>query len=490
MKTSNQFYLLFLLTAALFICNSTNAQKKPNIIYILADDLGYGDLSCYGQQKINTPNLDKLAIQGMQFMQHYSGAPVCAPSRSCLMSGQHSGHTSIRGNAQEKGMEEGQSPMSGNTITIPELLKKAGYKTGAFGKWGLGYIGSEGDANNQGFDEFFGYNCQAFAHRYYPDHLWHNRDKVMLEGNDWKHTVTYAADVIQNKALRFLEENKDKPFFMYYPSTLPHAELIVPDDEILKEQKIKFGKETPFEGKKNAVGFDYGENLEIREYTTQKYPHATFAAMVIRLDKHVGEIMAKIKELGIEKNTIIIFSSDNGPHKEGGGDPEFFNSNGILRGIKRDVYEGGIREPMIVKWPAKVKAGSKTENVSAFWDVMPTLASIANVKTPNASDGISFLPTLIGTKQKEHDFLYWEFHEKNGSQAVRMGNWKGVRVNIGNNANAPIELYDLSIDPSEEKNIAQSNPEIVAKISKIMKEQHVENDRFKFDYEIKKEAVR
>jgi arylsulfatase A-like enzyme len=311
----------------------------------------------------------------------------------------------------------------------------------------------------------------------------------MLEGNDWKHTVTYAADVIQNKALHFLEENKDEPFLMYYPSTLPHAELIVPDDEILKEQKIKFGKETPFEGKKNAVGFDYGENLEIREYTTQKYPHATFAAMVIRLDKHVGEIMAKIKELGIEKNTIIIFSSDNGPHKEGGGDPDFFNSNGILRGIKRDVYEGGIREPMIVKWPAKVKPGSKTENVSAFWDVMPTLAAIANVKTPNESDGISFLPTLIGTKQKEHDFLYWEFHEKNGSQAVRLGNWKGVRVNIGNNANAPIELYNLSIDPSEEKNIAQNNPEIVAKISKIMKEQHVENDRFKFDYEIKKEGV-
>ena len=466
--------------------NCIYAQQKPNIIYILADDLGYGDLSCYGQEKISTPNLDKLASQGMQFMQHYAGAPVCAPSRSSLMSGQHTGHTSIWGNGIEKGMDEGQVPMSGSTITIAEVMKSAGYKTGAFGKWGLGYIGSEGDPNHQGFDEFYGYNCQTVAHRYYPDHLWHNNEKVMLTGNDWIHTVTYSADVIQEKALNFLTENKDKPFFMYYPTTLPHAELIVPDDETFKQQVTKFGAEKPFAGKKRGEGFDYGENLVIKEYTTQKNPHATFASMVIRLDKYVGEVMAKLKELGIENNTIIMFSSDNGPHSEGGGDPAFFNSNGNLRGIKRDVYEGGIREPMIVKWPAKVKAGTKTENVSAFWDVMPTLAAVANVKTPKESDGISFLPTLLGKNQKGHDYLYWEFHERGGSQAVRIGNWKGIRLDISDNKNAPIELYDLSTDPKEEKNIANSHPDVVASIAKIMQEAHIENERFRFDYEMKK----
>ena len=467
--------------------NTVNAQQKPNIIYILADDLGYGDLSCYGQEIISTPNIDKLASKGMQFMQHYAGAPVCAPSRSSLMSGQHTGHTSIRGNATEKGMDEGQVPMEGSTITLAELLKQAGYKTGAFGKWGLGYIGSEGDANNQGFDEFFGYNCQAVAHRYYPEHLWHNRDKVMLEGNDWKHTVTYAADVIHDKALQFIEENKDKPFFMFYPTTLPHAELIVPDDSIFKAERAKFGNETPYVGKKKGEGFDYGEKLVIKEYTTQKYPHATFAAMVKRLDQHIGEIMSKLKELGIENNTVILFSSDNGPHDEGGADPEFFNSNSFLKGIKRDVYEGGIRVPMIVKWPAKVKAGSKTEHVSAFWDVMPTLAEIAHGKSPKESDGLSFLPTLIGKNQKQHDFLYWEFHEKNSSQAVRFGQWKGIRQNSTDLKNAPIELYDLSSDVGEEKNIANNHPDIVVKIAEIMNDSHIENERFQFDYEIKKQ---
>jgi arylsulfatase A-like enzyme len=308
----------------------------------------------------------------------------------------------------------------------------------------------------------------------------------MLEGNDWKHTVTYAADVIHDKALQFISENKDQPFFMYYPSTLPHAELIVPDDSIFQAERAKFGNETPYLAKKNGVGFDYGDDIVIKEYTTQKYPHATFAAMVKRLDQHVGEIMAKLKELGIEKNTIIIFSSDNGPHDEGGADPEFFNSNGDFRGIKRDVYEGGIREPMLVKWPAKVKAGSKTNNVSAFWDVMPTLAEIAHVKTPKESDGISFLPTLLGKKQKQHDYLYWEFHEKNSSQAVRLGQWKGIRQNITDSKDAPIELYDLSKDLGEVKNSAGSHPDIVVKMAKIMNEAHQKNDRFPFDYEIAK----
>ncbi|WP_026777283.1 arylsulfatase [Polaribacter sp. Hel_I_88] len=481
------------LLSIVFSCTSQSKKEKaaedltgnkPNIIYILADDLGYADLSVYGQQKINTPNIDMLATRGMLFTQHYAGAPVCAPSRSSLMSGQHTGKTSIRSNSKAPNVEEGQPPMSGETVTVAEVLKQAGYVTGAFGKWGLGYIGSEGDPNNQGFDEFFGYNCQTQAHRFYPTHLWNNREKYFLEGNDWKNTVTYSADVIHEKALGFIEKNKDKPFFMYYPSTLPHAELLVPNDEIFKAQKEKFGAEVPYKGKNgNDKGLDYGEDLEVKGYTTQANPHATFAAMVIRLDKHVGEVVAKLKELGIEENTLIVFSSDNGPHAEGGADPEFFNSNGIFKGIKRDLYEGGIREPMIVQWPKMVKAGSTSDHISAFWDVLPTVAEIVNIDAPTESQGISFLPALLGKQQKEHEYLYWEFHEKKGRQAVRAGNWKGVRLQMSKNPNALIELYDLSKDPGEENNIAEEYPEIVAKLSDFMKEAHVKNDRYKFDYE-------
>ncbi|MBG7613127.1 arylsulfatase [Polaribacter sp. BAL334] len=460
--------------------------KQPNIIYILADDLGYADLSVYGQQKINTPNIDQLAKNGMLFTQHYAGSAVCAPSRSSLMSGQHTGKTSIRNNSKAPNVDEGQPPMSAETITVAEILKSKGYATGAFGKWGLGYVGSEGDPNNQGFDEFFGYNCQTYAHRFYPTHLWQNREKFILKGNDWKNKVTYSADVIHEKALGFLEKNKNNPFFLYYPSTLPHAELVVPEDKLFKQQKEKFGKEVPYVGKKNDKGLDYDDNLVIKEYATQKNPHAAYAAMVLRLDRHVGEIMAKVKELGLEENTIIVFSSDNGPHAEGGGDPEFFNSNGIFKGIKRDLYEGGIREPMIVQWPSVVKAGSTTNHVSAFWDVLATVADIVNVHAPKESQGISFLPTLLGKPQKEHEYLYWEFHEKKGRQAVRTGDWKGVRLEMTNNPNAPIELYDLSIDPGEKNNIAAKYPEIVKKIDRYMKEAHQESDRYKFEFEIKK----
>lgn len=487
MKELHLFTSALLLPALTMSTTTTMAQnaQKPNIIYILADDLGIGDLSCYGQQKINTPNLDKLAAQGMKFTQFYTGAAVSAPSRSTLMTGLHTGHTPIRNNGKVPELKEGQNPIPKEIPTVAQVLKTVGYSTGAFGKWGLGYVGSEGDPNNKGFDEFFGYNCQTMAHRYYPEYLWHNSNKIKLDGNDWKHTVTYSADLIHSQAIKFVEEHKDKPFFLYYASTLPHAELLVPDDEILAEQKKKFAGESPYVNLNKGAA--YGDDLIIKEYCSQKHPYATFASMVIRLDKHVGEIMDKIKELGLENNTIIMFASDNGPHRQGGANPEFFNSAAGLRGIKGDLFEGGIRTAMIAKWKGHIKPMSTSDHVSAFWDIMPTLAEIAGAQTPEKCDGISFLPTLLGKKQKQHDFLYWEFTSKGGVQAVRMGNWKGIREKMSDNPNAPIQIYNLALDPKESKNIAAEHPEIVTQINKIMKEQHVKSDLklFKFKYELK-----
>jgi len=458
----------------------TKEVKNPNIIYILADDLGYGDIGCYGQKKIRTPYIDQMAREGMRFTNHYSGSTVCAPSRSCLMTGQHTGHTPIRGN---KWCEpEGQHPMGADALTVAEVLKKAGYTTGAFGKWGLGFVGTEGDPNNQGFDEFFGYNCQRVAHRYYPEYLWHNDQKVKLPGNDWTNKVTYAPDAIQEKTLEFIEKNHNKPFFCYVPHIIPHAEILAPEDEIFKSYEGTFDEE-PFISEHE--GAEYGEDLEIRRYASQPKPRAAFAAMVTRLDKHVGEIIQKVKGLGIEENTLIIFSSDNGPHEAGGADPEFFSSSGNLRGIKRDLYEGGIRVPMIAKWPGKIKPGSETDHVSAFWDIMPTVAEIAQTQVTSKIDGIFFLSTLLGktAEQKQHEYLYWEFHKGGGKQAVRMGKWKGVRLNMTNNPDAPMELYNLDNGYEEKDNIADQHPDIVQQIKVIMQEAHIKNSIFHFKYE-------
>ncbi|WP_298365804.1 arylsulfatase [uncultured Lutibacter sp.] len=473
--------VLIVLIAVLASCNSTKNSKKeivqkPNIIYILADDLGYGDLSCYGQVNFQTPNIDKLADNGMKFTQHYSGSTVCAPSRSSLMTGQHTGHTPIRGNKELKN-REGQTPMPASSYTIAEMLKEAGYTTGAFGKWGLGFIGSEGDAINQGFDEFYGYNCQRMAHRYYPPYLWKNDEKVILEGNDWTNTVTYAPDKIQDATLEFIEENKDKPFFAYVPIVLPHAELISPQDSILKKYQGKF-KEIPYT---QPYASDYGPDIEKNKYCTQKEPKAVFASMIDRTDVYVGQIMDKVKELGIEDNTIIIFTSDNGPHAAGGANPEYFNSAGGLKGMKRDLYEGGVRAPFIVSWPNKVKAGTVSNHVSAFWDMMPTFAEIVGVEKPSTTDGISLLSSLLQKpNQKQHDYLYWEFNHKGGKQAVRKGDWKGVIYNVLKDKKARIELYNLAEDPSESNNIADKHPEIVAEIAQIMKTAHVESELFPF----------
>ncbi len=451
-------------------------NQKPNIVYILADDLGYGDLSFLGQKHFQTPNIDRMAREGMVFTQHYAGSTVCAPSRSSLMTGQTTGHTPIRGNKEWK--PEGQWPIPAATYTVAEMLKEAGYVTGGFGKWGLGYPGSEGDANLQGFDEFYGYNCQRIAHNYYPSHLWDNQEKVMLEGNSGDKFGTYAPDLIHQRALQFIEKNKDKSFFLYYPNVIPHAELLLPEANMKEFQ----GKILP---EKSFKGAEPGDNgFRDGSYGSQPEAHAAFAAMVTLLDKEVGEVLDKLKELGLDKNTIVMFSSDNGPHQEGGADPDYFDSNGPLRGYKRDLYEGGIREPMIAWWPGKIQAGTQTDLISAFWDVMPTIADLAGVKTHENIDGISFLPTLLNQEgQKKHDYMYWEFHEQGGRQAVRRDNWKLVRYNVLKADKITTELYDLNTDLGEETNVADQHPEIVKELLDLMKQARTPSEVFTFQSE-------
>ncbi len=453
------------------VTSSVFEGQKPNIIYILADDLGYGDLSCYGQTNFATPNIDKLAETGIKFTQHYSGCTVCAPSRSSLMTGQHTGHTFIRGNKEWK--PEGQYPLEAKAVTMAEVLKKEGYATGGFGKWGLGFVGTEGDPNNQGFDEFYGYICQRIGHNYYPYHLWHNQEKIVLEGNAGTQTNEYGPKLIHEQALKFMENNKDKPFFMYYPSIIPHAELFAPE-EYMKKYRGKFDPE------KNYKGVDDGERYKTGGYGSQPESHAAFAAMIDYLDMQVGEIVAKLKELGIYENTLIIFTSDNGPHMEGGADPDYFNSNGALKGYKRDLYEGGIRVPMIAVWDGKIKPGQETDHISAFWDVLPTVTEIAGTSTPENIDGISFLPTLLGETQNQHNYLYWEFHERGGRKALRKGDWKLVNYNVKNPKKTTIELYNLSNDIGEENNVAAKHPEIVKELMDLMNSARTESEVFKF----------
>ena len=464
---------LLLLTACQNQPNQKAESQKPNIVYILADDLGYGDLSSYGQIFFSTPNIDKLAESGLKFTRHYSGSTVCAPSRSSLLTGQHTGHTFIRGNREVQ--PEGQHPMEAEAYTLAEALQDAGYVTGAFGKWGLGYPGSVGDPNNQGFDEFFGYNCQRLAHHYYPYHLWHNQEKIMLEGNEGFKTEQYGPDVIHEQALKFLENNKDKPFFMFYPSLIPHAEMFAPE-EYMEKYRGKFEPENSYQG------VDSGENYRLGPYGSQPESRAATAAMINVLDDQVGEIVAKLNELGIYENTIIMFTSDNGPHKEGGANPDYFNSSGPLKGYKRDLYEGGIRVPMIAVWKGKIQAGTETGHPSAFWDVFPTVAEITGAQTPENMDGISFLPTLLGKdNQQQHDYLYWEFHELGGRQALQKGDWKLVKYNVLDPEKTTTELYNLSNDLGEENNVAEQHPEIVEELSEIMKNARTESEVFTFD---------
>jgi arylsulfatase A-like enzyme len=466
-------------TYALSACASTSEKEKlPNIIFILADDLGYGDLSCYGQQRFTTPNIDRLASDGIKFTQHYTGCTVSAPSRSSLMTGQHTGHTPVRGNKNWK--PEGNWPLKGEAVTIAEMLKSKGYITGAFGKWGLGYIDTEGDPNKQGFDQFYGYNCQSLAHNYYPDHLWHNHEKIILHENDSGKSGAYSADLIHKEAIKFINDNSRKPFFLFYPTTIPHAELFAKEEYM----KLFRGKYDP---EKSFRGVDSGPTFRQGPYGSQPEGHAAFAAMIKQLDDYVGELVETLSANGLDKNTIILFASDNGPHLEAGADPDYFNSNGDLRGYKRDMYEGGIRTPLLVKWPGRIKPGSVTDHISAFWDIMPTLADITGAAEPENIDGISFLPTLVGkNKQKQHEYLFWEFHEQKGKMAVRMGNWKAVKLNIDMDTEFQTEIYDLSEDPGETKNIARARPDILVKMEDIMKQAHVPSADFPFANEVKK----
>ena len=445
------------------------SQTKTNVVFILADDMGYGDLGVYGQKLIKTPNIDQLAANGIRFTQFYAGTSVCAPSRASLMTGQHTGHTPIRGNYEIK--PEGQLPLPDSSFTIAKLFKNAGYATGLFGKWGLGFPGSSGAPNNQGFDQFYGYNCQRQSHNFFPDHLWENTNPVELS-NTLTKQQQYAPALIQEKAIAFLTANRDKPFFLYLTYTLPHAGLQLPaGDAVFEAYKKQFNETAqPVKAGWNGIG-----------YQPQAYPKAAYAAMVTKLDQYVGEVVKKLKELGIEKNTLIVFTSDNGPHREGGNQPEFFNSSGGFRGIKRDLYEGGIREPMIISWPAQIKKAAVSAHVGAFWDFMPTFAALLKQQKPQNIDGISLLPTLTAQgKQEEHESLYWEFHEDGGRQAVRMGNWKAVRLNVKKDKDAAIQLYDLSKDPKETTDLSAANPAVVKKISAIMKNSHVENKDFPF----------
>ena len=451
-----------------FASASSAAEKRPNIIFILADDLGYGDLGCYGQDKIRTPNLDRMAAEGMRFTQHYAGNTVCAPSRCALMTGLHCGHAYVRGNYLMDHIKfEGDLPIPPDTVTVAKILKRAGYTTAIIGKWGMGGPGTTGIPNKQGFDYFFGYLDQIRAHSYYPTHLWRNEEKVELEANRDGRRSTYSHDLLTKEALEFVGRNKQKPFFLYLTYTIPHAELAVSEDS-LKQYEGKF-PEQPFEG---------------GNYRAQKTPRAAFAAMITRMDRDIGQIFRLLKQLGIDESTFVMFSSDNGPHKEGGADPEFFDSNGTLSGIKRDLYEGGIRVPTIARWPDKIKPGSVSDHISAFWDFLPTACQLAGINPPNGIDGISYLPELLGKKQKQHEYLYWEFFSYNwrwkpGSktqwrnrferQAVRMGDWKGIRLNVYKNPNGPIELYNLKNDIGEKHNMTDRHPEVVAKIEKYLK---------------------
>lgn len=462
--------------------DSKNHPDKPNIIFIVADDLGYGDLSCYGQKKFDTPNIDKLASQGMLFTQYYAGSTVCAPSRASLMTGLHTGHTQIRGN---KGVNGGQFPLTVNTVTLPKLLKNAGYYTGAFGKWGLGYPGSSGDPLNQGFDEFFGYNSQTIAHNYYPTQLYDNNSIIELEENRDTKEGLYAPDLIHQKTLEFIETHKDSSFFLFIPSILPHAELVAPLEymEIFFEKSPEnslntsvFSPETPY------IGIDDPNDAKYKMggYGSQTNPRAAFAAMIKVLDDQVGDILEKLEVLGLTENTLVIFTSDNGPHQEGGADPDFFNSNGPFQGYKRDLYEGGIRVPMLAKWPAKIPSGIEVDHISSFWDVMPTLCDLVGINSPDNIDGISFLPTLMGEmNQPEHDYLYWEFHEQNGKQAVRMGDWKAIRLNTFDKE-SDFLLFDLSKDPQETNNLSSVQPEKSEELGRIMDISHSEDPEWPF----------
>lgn len=492
--------------AALAVAPSMMAKPaksaRPNIIYIMCDDMGYGDLGCYGQPYISTPNIDRMARDGMRFTQAYAGAPVSAPSRACMMTGQHSGHTEVRGNKEYWADSKpvfygrnrdysvvGQHPYDPRHVILPEIMKDNGYRTGMFGKWAGGYEGSVSTPDKRGVDEFFGYICQFQAHLYYPNFLnEYSRtrgdtavSRVVLDdniahpmfGKDYRKRTAYSADLIHRRALQWLDaQDGRKPFFGVFTYTLPHAELVQPDDSLVEAYKKKFFTDRTWGGQENS------------RYNAVEHTHAQFAAMITRLDAYVGQIMAKLEEKGLADNTLVIFTSDNGPHEEGGADPTFFGRDGKLRGLKRQCYEGGIRIPFIARWPGRIAAGTVNDLQVAFYDLMPTFCELTGVKNyvrkyankalpVDHFDGVSFAPTLLGRNeaQQRHEYLYWEFAETD-QIGVRMGDWKLIVVK------GTPRLYDLSVDLHEDNDIADRHPDIVRKMVEIIKREHVDNPLF------------
>ncbi len=495
---------LLLFGCGLLASAAVQAQEaqKPNIIYIMCDDMGYADLGCYGQQYISTPNLDRMAAEGMRFTQAYAGSPVSAPSRACFMTGQHTGHTKVRGNKEyrigsiyygnnQDPTQTGQEPYDPNHIILPEIMKDNGYTTGMFGKWAGGYEGSESTPDKRGIDRYYGFMCQFQAHLYYPNFLnsydreagdkavkreiLQNNINYAMHGEDYKNRRDYSADLIHQEAMEWIDrQTGEKPFFGIFTYTLPHAELAQPNDSILQAYQGAFCQE-------KSYGGDAGSR-----YNPTNIAHQQFAAMVTRLDAYVGEVLAKLKEKGFDKNTLVIFTSDNGPHTEGGGDPDYFNTERLLRGTKRSTTEGGIRVPFIAWWPGQVEAGSVNDHQLAFYDLMPTFCDVAGIENyverytnknldVDYFDGLSFAPTLLGEgEQKAHDFLYWEFHETN-MMALRMDNWKLV-VQNGN-----CSLYDLVTDSHEDNNLASKYPEIVNKMKEILLREHTASSISQFN---------
>lgn len=480
-----------ILPLAAFLLSLTSLQAAeravpPNIVFILADDLGYRELGSFGQQLIRTPHLDQLARQGMKLTQHYSGNAVCAPSRCVLMTGKHPGHAYVRSNRSTP--PEGQLPIPESEVTLGELLQNKGYTTGAFGKWGLGGPDSSGVPLSQGFNRFFGYLCQSHAHSYYPAYLRADNSRIELDNNppvpghagldkgadpadpeSYRkfQGQDYAPDRINAQVLDFIRNNKNKPFFCYYPTVIPHVALHVPDEDLKPYHDLNWS-DPPFT-RLNGGG-----------YTPHFTPRAAYAAMITRMDTYVGRVLALLDELELSDNTIIVFSSDNGTtHLKREVDYDFFNSVGELRGLKGSLYEGGIRVPTVVRWPGRVEAGSESDYVSGFEDWLPTLMEIVGdeANVPNGCDGISLLPTLSGESQPERSLLYREFTGYGGQQSIRVGRWKAIRQKLLK-GKVNTELYDLGNDPAEQQNVASRHPEVVQRLTQLMAREHVPSEEF------------
>lgn len=460
--------------ALLFSCHTKpKAQEErspepapPNIVFILADDMGIGDLGCYGQKYIKTPHIDRMASEGMRFTQFYAGSTVCAPSRASLMTGQHTGVTHVRGN--------GEFPLKETDTTITQLLRKQGYTTAMFGKWGLGLKETPGEPQKKGWEHFTGHLHHVDAHYQRPDSLWKLQNGKLQKFSTPENS--YGNEIFAQEALQFIKQQPDdKPFFLYLSFTIPHAELVVADAYM-----------KPYlDDKGESIFNPETAHPDGKHYGPQPYPKAAYAAMVSSIDHYTGQVLQQLKEKGMDENTLVIFSSDNGTHIEGGrsmDDVAFFKSSAGYKGVKRDMYEGGIHEPFIARWPGKVKPGQRSDHIGAFWDILPTLAELGGVeKLPENINGISFVPELLGkAQQREHEYLYWEFYEQGGKQAVRKQNWKAVRLDVKKDTGAPLELYDLSADPAEEHNIADKHPDVVREMENIMQEAHTPSPLFSF----------